>query len=121
MNLDEAKSVLDQAGATGLSQFDTVHDNEDGTYTVTLTKPVTIGNGPNQKVISELTSHAPTVADMKASDKAEGEVAKGVMVISSLFNVNPHAVERMHPYDYFALSAVVGVVMGKRPAAIGAS
>lgn len=104
-----------------ISKYDTIEDNGDGTYTVRLTKPITVGLGDKKREITELTSHVPTVADMKSSDGAEGEVAKSVALVSAIFDVSRGAVERLHTYDYFALSAVVGAALGKRPAATGGS
>lgn len=71
---------------------------------VTLKKPIEWGD----ETITELTFRDLSVADLKKTDRAKGDVEKTVILIAASTGVAPPAIERMGSKDFQACSEMVG-------------
>jgi hypothetical protein len=84
-----------------------VHDNGNGTVTITLRHPVSFDGKTFEKITMRQVAMVP---DLEAMDKGEGDVGKTKHLISELSSVDGPgfpvaAFGRMHASDYMVLAA----------------
>lgn len=70
---------------------------------VRLSTPITWG----EEQITELRFREPTVADMKKTDRAKGDVEKTAILIAALSGIAPPAVDRLSAKDMQACGDVI--------------
>lgn len=78
------------------------------TRTITLKHPIEVGGAP----VSTLTLRRPKVADLERTDKAEGPVAKSVILLSDLAELSPEEVRSINASDYGQVMGAVEDFLG---------
>ena len=87
-----------------------VVENEDGSVTLKLRKPLPLAKGEE---VAELRLPRPTAAHLEAMDDAKGEVGKAVRLISSLASIPASAVRRMDGADFLQAQEIANHFLGK--------
>ena len=82
-----------------------IQRNDDGSVTVLLEYPVKRGKDGDE--VSEVTLRRMIVADLEASDKAEGDVKKTLMIVSSLTDLPTALLRRIDMDDFERISSVL--------------
>ena len=78
------------------------------TTVVQLSRPIEWGG----ETITELSFREPTVADLKKTDRAKGEVEKTAILIAALGGIAPPAVDRLSAKDMQACGEVIARFLG---------
>lgn len=93
-----------------------IKKNGNGTTTVTLKRPVKLGDD----LVTSLTLRdEATVADLEAMDRGKGEVGKTVFLIAELAGVPPALVRRLSTADYAIVAGVMSDALGNVPGGTG--
>lgn len=82
---------------------------EPETFTLTLTKPITItrtapGSLPVEETITSVTIREPDTGDLAVTDKVEGDVSKGILLVSHLSDLPVVAIRKLRPSDFNKLA-----------------
>lgn len=88
--------------------------NDDGSTTVALDYPIEFKKGSEVQEIASVTIKRPTVGDLEASDRAQGDVGKTTVLIAAISGIPVGAVRKLDVADYKRLDDVVtGYIRGK--------
>jgi hypothetical protein len=86
--------------------------------TIQLQHPVEIratDTGEVVETVTHLALRRPTARDLRAMDKAQGEVGKSIALLATLARVPPSTIELLDAADYLAAAEVLADVLGKPP------
>jgi hypothetical protein len=82
----------------------TTTTNDDGSTTVTLSKPIT---GPTGETVTAITLRRPKAKDMRAMDNAKGEIGKSLALAGQLSGIPAPLLDNLDGSDFIELSEAV--------------
>lgn len=87
-------------------------------HAIALAHPIEIRDKDSGELIERIEAlqlRPPTARDLRAMDKAQGEVGKSIALLAALASVPPSTIDLLDAADYLAASEVLASLVGKPP------
>lgn len=83
------------------------------TITVSLKKPITVGEGDKAVKLTELTFREVTVGDLCLADAVQGEMTKTAAILSGMTGVDLPTIKQIGAADISAIMVKIGPLLGE--------